>query len=105
MDTIKVPATPGPKVRLCYLTPPADGSSGDPMVHCDRKIKHGGRHSWELEQDAAKLERADAVVDAWRAVVDHTEKMPRDREPMGQWLDERGPMLEKATMLTKLYSR
>jgi hypothetical protein len=50
METVKVPATPGPKKQLCYQTPPLDGSRGNPMVHCDRAIDHGGRHTWEYDE-------------------------------------------------------
>lgn len=59
-QTIKVPRTPGPPGVLCYETPPLDGSRGNPMVHCDRKAKHGGRHSWELAVDVERL--ADELV-------------------------------------------
>lgn len=55
---IKVPGVPGPPAVLCYETPPLDGSRGNPMVHCDRKAKHGGRHSWELAVDVEALAAA-----------------------------------------------
>ena len=51
--TVKVPPTPGPSAVLCYATPPLDGSKGNPMLHCDRKHGHGGRHSWELAAELA----------------------------------------------------
>lgn len=50
--TIKVPPTPGPTAVLCYLTPPLDGSKGNPMLHCDRRKGHTGRHTWELDAPA-----------------------------------------------------
>jgi uncharacterized protein YodC (DUF2158 family) len=50
------------------------------------------------------LDRAQEVIAAWQAVIAHTAKMPADREPMGTWLDERGPLLERATRLTRLYA-
>lgn len=60
-DAIKVPPTPGPRAVLCYATPPLDGSKGNPMLHCDRKASHGGRHSWELEGPANGDELVAAV--------------------------------------------
>jgi hypothetical protein len=103
ITTITVPETPGPKKQLCYQTPPLDGSRGNPMIHCDRAIKHAGRHSWEIDQDAARLELANQVIAAWQAVIDHTAKIPQGREPMNSWVDERGPLLADATQLTKAY--
>jgi hypothetical protein len=65
IERVKVPAVPGPPAVLCYATPPLDGSKGNPMIHCDRKHGHGGRHSWELEGPA----NADELVAAVEALA------------------------------------
>jgi hypothetical protein len=98
METVKVPATPGPKKQLCYQTPPLDGSRGNPMVHCDRAINHAGRHSWELDRTPRVSSARPQSSTHGKRSSTIREKMPQDREPMGRWLDERGPLLEKATM-------
>lgn len=46
---IKVPKSPKPTAKLCWETPPLDGSKGNPMIHCDRKDGHGEKHTWEYK--------------------------------------------------------
>jgi hypothetical protein len=85
-DAIKVPPVPGPRAVLCYATPPLDGSRGNPMVHCDRKHGHGGRHSWELA--------AGVDVEALAAAV---EALPYDAQAAARGFGDlvrRGSVLE-----------
>lgn len=47
-NTIKVPQVEGPTKQLCYVSPPLDGTQGNPMLHCDRPKGHAGSHYWEV---------------------------------------------------------
>jgi hypothetical protein len=57
IDTIKLPPTPAPRTLQCYVTPPLDGSRGNPMLHCDRAKGHTGLHTWELVGEIDALHR------------------------------------------------
>jgi len=46
LRVVRVARVAGPLARLCWATPPLDGSQGNPMVHCDRRRGHRGPHSW-----------------------------------------------------------
>lgn len=72
METIKVPEEKGPRTELCWKQPPLTSVDPNPMVHCDRRIGHGGRHSWEFSyeevepviQSAVPLITRDSLVRA-----------------------------------------
>lgn len=83
VQTIHVPAVPGPRKQLCYVSPPLDGSGGNPMLHCDRAAQHSGLHSWEL---TARLEKAEAELAALRGV-----RVTTDQD---QDLESRGGTME-----------
>jgi uncharacterized protein YodC (DUF2158 family) len=40
-------------------------------------------------------------IEAWWQVVQHTGQMPTEPGALSAWLDERGPLLERATLLTR----
>lgn len=48
----------------------------------------------------AKVEQLEEVVRAWKAILDHSDKMPGDREPMGNWLEVQAHMRNIAVALT-----